>query len=478
MSRISQLRLFSVVIYLLIAASFVYNVQAKRSIREQTMKQEGSAEDDTPQYDQARLPLYLDRVKQNPLDPVSWSALAYVLRGEGGAASETVEIEGKKYSKMGCYVKALEINDKLAAVWYNVGAALGHDLDRDFITVKGKKHNKLDCYVRSVELEPKAGLPWYNIGTILNEQPERFKADGGAVRVKGIKTSQLQCYANALAHDNRIPFAWNNLGTSLKSNKDFVVIDGAKFSRKQCFIEELENNPTHSAAWMNLATSLETGRETAIVADIKYSKRACLLNAIRYNPLQAGAWHNLATILHPRDNVTVTIEGNAKAGTTRRTMIVNATRCEEEALRLDPRLAVAWFGAATKMKENETLFVPNSGGAGRGGSETGRRYTKKDAYLKAIELEPNWADPWNNLATVVTGKDERVRIDGFNRSFTQKELLIESINRDPEVARTWQNLCMVMTSADEKVTVDGGIYNKEECQAHADEVKATTNPRG
>jgi tetratricopeptide (TPR) repeat protein len=448
---------------------------------------------DSPEYDQARLPIYLKKVRDDPKDAASWGALAYVIRSsskfitgrgenknnnnkyqqeENNNEQGVVEVKGKKYTKRDCYIKALTLNPQMHAVWYNLGVELGQDLDRDKITVDGKEYNRLDCLIRSVEVQPKASLSWYNLGTMITDYPERFGKDASVI-VKGQKVSQTQCYANALNNDNRIANGWNNLGTSIPHHgkNKFAIVDGVKYTRKACFIEELENNPKHGSAWYNLATELETGKHFAKISDVKYTRRQCLINAIKYGPNNPGPWHNLATLLHPKEKITLDIEANALLGfpTKRKLKNLNATQCETEALKLNPQLAIAWFGAGTKMQEGERLdFGPNFKQIG--GIEK-RYFNQSDAYVKAIEIEPNWADPWNNLATTVRDPTEdRIFIPALNKSFNQKQLLIESINRDPETARTWRNLCMVMTT-DEKLIVDGGEYTQFDCDRRADELE-------
>ena len=67
-------------------------------------------------------------------------------------------VQGVEYDQKGCFLRALELDPKIAIAWYNLGASCGGGM------VQGVEHDEKECFVRALELDPKYADAWVNLG--------------------------------------------------------------------------------------------------------------------------------------------------------------------------------------------------------------------------------------------------------------------------------------------------------------------------
>ena len=62
-------------------------------------------------------------------------------------------------SQKDCYMKALDLDPKLAHAWANLGAVGGG-------RVGGIQYSEKDCYIKALECEPRYAKAWNNLGNM------------------------------------------------------------------------------------------------------------------------------------------------------------------------------------------------------------------------------------------------------------------------------------------------------------------------
>lgn len=110
----------------------------------------------------------------------------------------------------------------------------------------------------------------------------------------------------------------------------------------------------------------------------------------------------------------------------------------------DERKAKCYFNAGVLSDSSKAKF------------SDGSILTEKECYVKSIELKPDFADPYGNLATCLE-KGETVEFNGM--TWNEQALYIRAIELSPTDALFYTNLAGSITPADRVQLSDGSTWD-------------------
>ncbi|CAE7442160.1 SEC, partial [Symbiodinium microadriaticum] len=221
----------------------------------------GSGASKTAGYSQQDTKAVVPSASPSPADTAAakeWFDLG--LKGGG-------ERNGQRYSKQGCYIKALELDGNYVNAWLNLGVIGGG-------TVKGQAYDAKGCHVKALELDENNANAWRNLGV-----------EGGGT-VKGQAYDKKGCYIKALELDENYAYAWNNLGI-----EGGGTVKGQAYDKKGCYIKALELDENYANAWFNLGNQ---GGGT--VKGQAYDEKGCYVKALELDENYAKAWCCLGVV--------------------------------------------------------------------------------------------------------------------------------------------------------------------------------------
>lgn len=89
----------------------------------------------------------------------------------------------------------------------------------------------------------------------------------------------------------------------------------------------------------------------------------------------------------------------------------------------------------------------------------GSLWSERNLYLKAIELKPDFALPFGNLATCLEA-GEKVGLPSLSGEWCEQALYIRAIELDPSNAMYWMNLAIAITPVDRVRLHDGSCWDQ------------------
>ena len=166
------------------------------------------------------------------------------------------------------YIRALEINRLDTSAWNELGVSLPFG-SGDEVTIGGVRYTRLACFMQALEIDPNLGVVWGNLSTMLSADSE--------VTIRGASYNQRDCFLRALENNPELAGVWANLAVTLSADSE-VVIRGASFDQRACFVRALELNPVDAIAWDNLGATMVPGSEI-VVSGTVCTQESCLMRA-------------------------------------------------------------------------------------------------------------------------------------------------------------------------------------------------------
>jgi tetratricopeptide (TPR) repeat protein len=315
-----------------------------------------------------------------------------------------------------CCDRALVLDQRYAAAWHNKGLCLFR---------LGRNEEARRCYETTLELEPWRSDDWHALGIILTNRGQYEESIRCFDRVLELNPRNVQawaCKGNSLARLDRCEEAIHCCDRAL----DLDPRDAAALNNKgisigrlghheeaiQCFNKALEADPRFAAAWLSKGLAQEelgerTGaawsyKQFIALAAEQYPKQVQYARE-RLSGLEASASTKAAEarVWHKR--------GNGLAGAGR---LEEAIRCYDEAVALDPRLAVAWHN------KGHILY------------KMGRHEEAIRCYDRALELNPRDARAWCNKG---------ISLNSLGRYEDAVCSYDEALAFDPRDATAWSN---------------------------------------
>ncbi len=294
-----------------------------------------------------------DQMKSKEIEELLNEAEACVIAGRYGEA-ETI------------YRKALEINNKVAIVWGNLGVVLG---------IQERNDEAIKAFEKALKLDKKLGIILASFGAVLRKVGKYKKAE------KVLK--------DATKYGPEIPTSWYNLANLLReTNRPKEAVDMYK---KAIAINDA--NPNY---WVGLGLALE------MLQQWDEAERA-FRRAVELDPNNNTAWREIGALLAQRGEHQSALEAidrhleidpqDAACWFNRGVVTLSLNRTSEsiEAYKrtteLDPTFVDAWF------RLSAIYFV------------AGQLNSAEDAIRKAIELAPNDERHQHLLAKVLEKKN-------------------------------------------------------------------------
>ena len=166
----------------------------------------------------------------NPRNSPAWEILA--------ASFEEVTINGKDYDRVEMLRMGVEGDPSYPNVWFKLGYELFNEYPRS-VEIHGKHYNAIECYVVANKLTPDCAA-WQNIGLLLEFH------HGGEELVDGKRLTSLDCYIEALRLDPETGKQWLYVAYRMVDAAETVTVLGKTYNRLQCFARAWELLPEPS----------------------------------------------------------------------------------------------------------------------------------------------------------------------------------------------------------------------------------------
>lgn len=400
------------------------------------------------------------------------------------AAAEDDATDGgdeiRSFTKLDCYVAALELDSTISDAWNGLGSVLLATNNNDNVnkrmktakltlttTKKVQEFSAIDCFVQSIRNDPtRAATAWMNLGDVLPPMPT---SDGNM----GSQQQQELLSVNVFGDDRR-------------------------FGKRSCYVELLKLEPENSDAWGKLGIVLSDEKEPSVrVGSRRYSAQDCFVEAILHDDRNVNAWYNLGVSI---GDATKSIEIRRKsrgifAGRhNEHSEKVTPRDCFAQALSIvisggddrhqqqqqqhdDELISAAWNGLGNSViHDHDRVTIPGLAAP----------LTRRQCYVNAVEKNPKFSTAWMNLGVSMgspidekTGKTPHttVHVRPFGK-LSQQDCFVQAVQADETNADAWYNLVLLMGQHD-SITVHGKVMDKTAVMAKYDaEVAAANTARG
>ena len=374
-----------------------------------------------------------------------WHRLARVMK-------ENVRVSGVLYTAIQCCVESLRHDALAAATWITLGRSLPN---REVIVQvpfleKGKKEfTKLECFVRSHELDDRSSEAWLCMGQVLALKNDTVFADGSA-------QTKIDCLLKSIALDATVAQAWEEMGRATEASAKIRIL-GHDYDKKDLFLESLRLDPAGAMAWCYLGLALSDQSIPKLRIDMYnkfFTPADCHVKSLECSEQNALPWRKLGYYLD-RDERTETVNGKTYA----------ATGCFLKSLEIDPHNDLTWvqlgsalgkgdrvdFGSKTYDKEdcfvrclelnfdNETAWFKLGflGCKFLGSKINGDTYRPKDCYVQQLRVTPRHSMAFSNLGHLM-GHNDTIFVNGTK--YSKRQCYCQALRIDPENVTAARNL--------------------------------------
>ncbi|KAN0012367.1 hypothetical protein ACTFIU_007666 [Dictyostelium citrinum] len=372
--------------------------------------------------------LYKKAIDLNPLYSNPYINLASII-------CEPVKLlSGQVISKKELLIKAIDI-DPLNANAYN---NLATNIEKDEIVTlaSGKQVNKKYLYLKSIDCNPNNANAYNNLALFLKTNDDKIQL------LNGIWLDKKSLYIRSLSIEplNNL-MAYNNLANCLKPNEKIQLLNGNWIDKKQLYIKSISIDPTIPRIFINLAKNMNFIEKIQLEDGTKLLKKDILIKIVDFEPNQWIHYYNLANALKLNESV--------KLQSMPLVQKISKKELYLKALDLNPNSDARLYNVlAGIIKPNETVKLLNDKVV----------YTKKDLYLKSIQLEKDNPNTYLNLSLILLHNESVTMLPELNENgipinkknnddnniseikLSKKELLIKTIQLDPSNSKAYINL--------------------------------------
>lgn len=357
----------------------------------------------------------------------AWSFLTRIM-----AENETVVITTgrggtREMARKNCAVEAVLCNIENPASWVTLASCL---LRKERVDMKIEepgsglaaaiKHvSRKDCLAKAVQLCPNA-RHWQLLSQCISPSDE----DSVTVSLNGttVTVTKLQALVKCVECDPSLGHSWMNVVTHLHGQDDSVVVNGKRMSKKECLVEAI--NGGASEAYNHLGYLMERHERIAIHhGKEEVTKVLAFCRGLEQDDSSYSMWNNLGVeMIYQKMYVpqTVTIGGRE----------MNMTDVFVCSVERDPSFGKHWNGLGISLQDDQTVTVLQ------------RTYTRRQCYLKALSIIPNYMYAWNWLGMTLVDASDSVELNG--KTFTKRQCFEQAINLGWDYAYPWWNLAMLL----------------------------------
>lgn len=244
---------------------------------------------------------------------------------------------------------------------------------------------------------------------------------------------------------------WNRVGTSLGPDEK-ILVGRERVDRLQCFRKAIEIDPDNARAWGNLGVELWSRTSHVNVGGRDYGPKECNIRALDLDSRLSWCWSNLSHQIGTDERVAI-----GKLG------VFNERECTlmAHASDLDPEDSSAWTTLGEEMRSHDRVPVGN------------QDYSRRECHVRALELDPNNARGWRNLAEDILWSGDLVPVAGKDYSAT--ECAIKAVSLDLQDEQAWRTLGTVLDKGKTAIVL-GKRYSFENCWLRAAVIAAEKFP--
>ena len=377
----------------------------------------------------------LEALRLNPTFYSAWARLAASM-----AAGEVLDVNGTACSKLACCVEALLVNSQYIPAWYTLGASMHAG---DVVGINGTYFTQRECFVQVLRLAPTHHLAWHHLGFVLGPHDVVVLHDGQS-------HGKIECYVRAIELNAAYYQKWFHLALALQP----CTITAATVAPLA------QSTPSHAST--DVSRAPPTATTTVAVLGTERTQKACFLETCRLQPNHAEAWMALAQLLLPQDATTVTTPNGTL-------LTITQQQCHVQVLRMRPCHGLVWCHLGQSFP---TSAKSNEGGVALNDFVRVNKadYSQKDCFIEAVRYTPSLDHAWFGLASLMTPEESIFVERGDNvreaPSMTAKDCYNMALQLNPENAQAWYNIAALMAKS-EAVYINGKRYIQKACYKEA-----------
>lgn len=355
--------------------------------------------------------LWIKVVDLQPEDPWGYNYLASAI----GFAETVTLLNGTVMTPMELFAKAASLDPKQFLFWSNL--ALNTPVGGSTIMSDGTTMTRQELCLKGIELRPDDGNAYFALGECLDEH-------GNITLPNGDLMNRLALHKKAIHLTPELVGSYAFLASTIPPNGTIQLMDGRELTAKELLLVGIDKNPVTGAPLLGQLASLLGDSETVQLLDGQVLDKFNLISSgVTKNVGWVEGWRNLLAIF--------------PAGKTEVDLVDGSKMPKDDIMKVlilfEPDRAENYITLADSMTSWDTPTLIN---------EDWR--TRRELYLKAIELAPTDARPRDALQTSLAEGETIQLPDGS--SLTKTDSGLQKLNT-PTSTGDYRNALYLYQSA-------------------------------
>mmetsp|Transcript_11400 Transcript_11400/g.16884 ORF Transcript_11400/g.16884 Transcript_11400/m.16884 type:complete len:1381 (+) Transcript_11400:92-4234(+) len=373
--------------------------------------------------------------------------------GTSMADDEIIQFGGNKwFSKRQIFLLALSKDPNHSESYNNLAATIQND--EETVSFQNKSYNRRQLYLRAIEVDPNNTMSIFNLSQIMDTND--------SITIKDKTMSRKELLQFVIEKDPTHALAFLYLSEYLDDETTMTVND-CFFDKRQMILHGLSLNPDEALGYLLLSQDIENEDETVVLFDKPFQLRDIYIRCIELDPSIRDAYAGLAELLDPGEQVSLKLPVVSKPES-------------------KPQPPSSPFASSTASpfqsttKSDTDLTGGNDADDAEEDAEEAEEslfqfvsYTLKELFIKMIELDPDDANAYVNLASEMD--DETVSISSLpNRLLNRRHLLVLALERDPVNPWALYNLAQLLDedpNHNASIKVKGSLFTARDLYVSA-----------
>ncbi|MGR3912374.1 MAG: tetratricopeptide repeat protein, partial [Candidatus Rhabdochlamydia sp.] len=338
-------------------------------------------------------------------------------------------LNGDIYTKKKLYIKAIDLNPKLQAPYYNLANFLEEDETVELLN--GDIYTKKKLYIKAIDLDPTNQFSYFKLAM-------RIKEDETVGLLNGNTYTQKDLYIKVIDLDPTDQFSYFKLAMLIKEDETVELLNSGIYTKKELYIKAIDLDPKCCYFYHGLARFLRENERIQLLDGNIYTNRTLYIKIIDLDHQYKSAYYNLAALLNANERIQLL---NGEVYTSKNLYL--------KVIDLDPEDGNSYHNLANLLEEDEIVEFLN-----------GIEYTSKDLYIKAIDLDPQKESSYSNLAALLEKNETIELLNG--EMYTSKDLYIKAIDLDPENGNSYHLLAKLLTEGEKIQFLNGNFCTQKE----------------